>query len=137
MLRLRLSKSVRSPRATWVLCGYSRAALQGRARPRTSSPRESNASTRCHPTNPVAPVTKTLMECVLLSQKIPGGHPHQVLGAAPNLADRRGLESRVHGAIGATGVLPRLPVLPVGLFREFLPRMSVLRGGEVAGPLPS
>src|SRR6185436_11704773 len=115
-----------------------RAALAGRARQRTSSPREISASTRCHPTNPVAPVTKTFMEFrPLLSQQVPGGHPDQVLGTAPDLAHRRGLESRVHSAVGAARVLPRLPIFPVGSFPEFLPGVSVLLGDEVAGSLPS
>src|SRR5437867_9440350 len=136
--RRTLSKSVRSPTTVSTGNPCSRLQLDARARQRTSSPRATSAFTRCQPTKPVAPVTKTFIcKDLFLTQEIPRGHLHELSGIPSGLADHRGLKPRVHRAVLTAAILPRLPVLPVGFAPELLPRMGVLRADEIAGPLPA
>src|SRR4030095_3317318 len=58
----------------------------------------------------------------------------QALAELPH--DRR-LEARVHLAVVAARVLARLPVRPVDVAEELLPRAVVLVADQVAGALPA
>src|SRR5215475_4537223 len=71
------------------------------------------------------------------SEEVPGHHPEHVAGMLRQLADHRGLEAGVHGAVAAEQVLTRLPILPVGPVPELAPRLGPGLADQVARSLPA
>src|SRR5262245_60499277 len=68
---------------------------------------------------------------------LPAGHGDDVREALAELAYHRRLEARVHLAVVAARVLAALPVVPVDVAEELLPRAVVLIADQVAGSLPA
>src|SRR6266540_3871554 len=69
--------------------------------------------------------------------QVPGDEAEHVAGMFGELLDDRGLETGVHRAVGAQGVLARLPVVPVGAPPELVPGERVLLADQVARALPA
>src|SRR5436305_1499791 len=65
-----------------------------------------------------------MMPIMASSEEVPGHHPEHVAGMLRQLADDRGFEAGVHGAVAAERILTRLPVLPVGAVPELAPRLG-------------
>src|SRR5262245_44866993 len=138
MARASEARSVRSPSAsaTFRSARFSRRE-DGRTSARTFPPRATSARTTCVPTNPVPPVTRSMACEAKSGGQVPGDHPDHVSRVLRQLHDDRRLEARVHQAVLAERIPPRLPVGPVRAVPELLEGRRPGLADQVAGPLPA